>query len=38
MNLCADIRTLKEDTGFEPAFSFEEGIRRTVEWLRRTMR
>ncbi|MGI6005898.1 MAG: NAD-dependent epimerase/dehydratase family protein [Ruminococcus sp.] len=37
MNLCADIRTLKEDTGFEPEVSFEEGIRRTAEWLRRQM-
>ena len=31
VNLCADIRTLKTDTGFEPKISFEEGIRRTVE-------
>ncbi|MGI6012159.1 MAG: NAD-dependent epimerase/dehydratase family protein [Ruminococcus sp.] len=38
MNLCADIRNLREDTGFEPEISFEEGIGRTVEWLRRTMR
>lgn len=35
MNLCADIRTLREDTGFEPEISFAEGIKRTVEWLRR---
>lgn len=28
MRLCADISALKEDTGFEPAFSFEEGIQR----------
>lgn len=28
MRLCADISALKEDTGFEPAVSFEEGIQR----------
>lgn len=32
MHLCADITELKEDTGFEPEVSFEEGIRRTVQW------
>ena len=32
MHLCADITELKEDTGFEPEVSFEEGIRRTVHW------
>ncbi len=32
MYLCADIRQLQEDTGFRPRFSFEEGIRKTVEW------
>ncbi len=26
MNLCADISSLKKDTGFEPQVSFEEGI------------
>ncbi|MCH1981363.1 NAD(P)-dependent oxidoreductase [Ruminococcus sp. OA3] len=35
MNLCADIRTLTEDTGFMPEYSFEKGIRETAEWLRR---
>ena len=35
MNLCADIRTLTEDTGFVPKYSFEEGIGETAEWLRR---
>lgn len=34
MHLCADITELKEDTGFEPEVSFEEGIRRTVKWYR----
>ena len=33
-NLCADISNLTEDTGFVPRVSFEEGIRRTVEWMR----
>ncbi len=32
MYLCADIRELTKDTGFEPEYSFEEGIRETVEW------
>lgn len=32
MNLQADITSLKEDTGFEPKYSFEEGIRETIEW------
>lgn len=36
MKLCADITELKEDTGFEPAVSFEEGIRRTIEWYKQT--
>lgn len=30
MYLCADISKLKEDTGFEPQISFEEGIKRTI--------
>ena len=34
MHLCADISELKEDTGFEPAVSFEEGARRTIEYVR----
>ena len=33
-NLCADITNLTEDTGFVPRVSFEEGIRRTVAWMR----
>lgn len=35
MYLCADIRELNEDTGFTPDYSFEEGIKETVEWYRR---
>lgn len=34
MHLCADIIELKEDTGFEPQVSFEEGIQRTIDWYR----
>ena len=33
-NLCADISNLTADTGFAPRVSFEEGIRRTVAWMR----
>ena len=35
MHLEADISTLKKDTGFEPAVSFEEGIRKTIDYVRR---
>lgn len=35
MRLCADISELKEDTGFSPSVSFDEGIRNTVEWVRK---
>lgn len=35
MYLCADISELERDTGFVPSVSFEEGIRKTVEWYRR---
>jgi nucleoside-diphosphate-sugar epimerase len=34
MHLSADITGLTKDTGFLPEYSFEEGIRRTVEWAR----
>ncbi len=34
MHLCADISALKADTGFSPKVSFEEGIRRTIDWVR----
>lgn len=34
MNLCADITKLTEDTGFVPAVTFDEGIRKTITWLR----
>lgn len=32
MYLCADIDKLTKDTGFVPKWSFEDGIRETVEW------
>lgn len=32
MYLCADITSLKNDTGFEPRYSFSEGIKKTAEW------
>ncbi len=32
MYLCADITELEEDTGFHPVYTFEEGIRDTIEW------
>lgn len=34
MYLCADIEDLKKDTGFEPVYSFEKGIREMIEWER----
>lgn len=32
MNLIADINKLKKDTGFEPDFTFDEGIKKTIKW------
>ncbi len=29
-----DISELQEDTGFEPQYSFEKGLRKTIEWIR----
>lgn len=34
MHLCADIQELTQDTGFVPETSFEDGIRRTIGWLK----
>lgn len=34
MYLCADIEKLTEDTGFVPQFTFDEGIAKTVAWVR----
>ena len=33
MHLEADISNLTADTGFIPQYSFEDGIRETVEWV-----
>ena len=37
MYLCADITKLTEDTGFVPSFSFDEGIAKTIDWVRADM-
>lgn len=34
MNLCADTESLTEDTGFVPEYTFEQGIRETIAWLK----
>ncbi len=34
MNLCADITSLKNDTGFHPKTDFEQGIKKTIAWMR----
>lgn len=34
MYLCADISALTADTGFMPQVSYEEGIKRTINWLK----
>lgn len=33
MNLCADTENLIRDTGFSPEYTFEEGIRETIQWI-----
>lgn len=37
MYLCADIEDLKKDTGFEPQYSFNDGIVETVKWIKEIM-
>ena len=32
MSLIADIKSLKEDTGFIPDYNFEKGIKETIKW------
>ena len=34
MYLCADISELSADTGFKPGISFEDGISKTIEWVK----
>ncbi|MBR6619616.1 MAG: NAD(P)-dependent oxidoreductase [Clostridia bacterium] len=38
MYLCADISKLSADTGFKPQISYEEGIKRTINWLKEVMK
>jgi len=35
MHLCADITTLKEDTGYNPSIEFKDGIKDTIGWYRK---
>jgi len=35
MHLQADISALQQDTGFQPAWSFENGIAETIEWVKK---
>lgn len=37
MRLEADISELSKDTGFKPQIEFEEGIRRTMKWYKKTV-
>ncbi len=37
MHLCADIAVLTKDTGFVPQYSFEAGIKETIEWARKNI-
>ena len=34
MYMCADIEDLKKDTGFEPEHTFDEGIKKTIQWIK----
>ena len=38
MHLSCDISKLREDTGFEPSVSFEDGIKMNIEWNRVNMK
>ena len=35
MYLCADISVLTKDTGFVPEYSFEAGIKETINWAKK---
>lgn len=37
MHLCADIEDLVNDTGFKADYSFEEGIKETIQWYRENL-
>ena len=34
VRMCADISSLKNDTGFEPAYEFSSGIREMIRWMK----
>lgn len=34
MHLCADISELAADTGFQPQYTFKEGIQETINWVK----
>ncbi len=36
MRLCADISELKNDTGFCPIYNFDEGIKETIDYIRKS--
>ena len=36
MRLCGDIEKAKSLIGWEPQFTLEEGLRQTIEWLRKS--
>lgn len=37
MHLCADISELTEDVGFTPKYSFEDGMKETIDWFERLL-
>lgn len=37
MYLCADIKDLEQDVSFKPSVSFEEGIKKTITWVKETI-
>ncbi len=37
MYLCADLDKLHRDTGFQPKIPFEEGIKRTIYWMKKRL-
>lgn len=37
MHLNADISDIMTDTGFQPRYTFEEGIKETIDWVRKEM-
>lgn len=36
MCLCANTQSMQQDFGFEPTVEFEDGIERTIQWMRQT--